>query len=118
MINPQNVVQLLETYILKVPRPIVRSPNPTVGDEDIAKQLYGNLLAILIVRNIISKTKTLDYSFDINQLVEVDENDSDEEDAQGTDCKEEDDDDDGNSLLHQFSVEYMKKVLFYYDEIT
>ena len=119
MINPQNFVQLLKKYILKLPRSIVLSSNPTAGDEDVAKQLYENLLSILNSTEChFENQDTLDYSFDINQLAEVDENDSDEEDAQGTDCKEEEEEDDGNSLLHQFAVEYMKKVLFYYDEIN
>jgi len=89
MINPQNVVRLLEKYILKLPRSVVRSSDPTVRDEDVAKQLYENLLSILNSTEYrFENQDTLDYSFDIDQLVEVDENDSDEEDTQDTDYKE------------------------------
>ena len=47
MINPQNVAQLLAKYVLKLPPSIVRSSDPSVCDEDVAKQLYENLLSIL-----------------------------------------------------------------------
>jgi len=118
MINPRNVVRLLENYVLKLPRSTARSSDRTVRDEAVAKQLYENLLSILNSAEYRFETQdTLDYSFDIDQLVEDDENDSDEEDAQDTDYKEEEDDDEEN-LLNQFSVEYMKKVIFYYDEVN
>ena len=47
MINLQNVVQLLAKYVLKLPSSIVRSSDPSVRDEDVAKQLYENRLSIL-----------------------------------------------------------------------
>ncbi|CAF4012770.1 unnamed protein product [Rotaria sp. Silwood1] len=78
---------------------MVRSSDLTVRDEDVAKQLYENLLSILnSMEYRFENQDALDYSFDIGQLVEVDENDSDEEDAQDIDYKEEEDED-GKSLL-------------------
>ena len=47
MINLQNVVQLLAKYVLKPPPLIVRSSDPSVSDEHVAKKLYENLLSIL-----------------------------------------------------------------------
>ena len=47
MINLQNVVQLLAKYVLKLLLSIVRSSDPSGSDEDVAKQLYENLLSIL-----------------------------------------------------------------------
>ena len=44
MINLQNVVQLLAKYVLKLSPSIIRSSDPSVRDEDVAKQLYENLL--------------------------------------------------------------------------
>jgi hypothetical protein len=83
MINPQNVVRLLKNYVLKLPRSTARSSDRTVRDEDVAKQLYENLLSILNSTEYRFETQdTLDYSFDIDQLVE---------NAQDTDYKEEDD---------------------------
>ena len=70
---------------------ILRSSNPTVRDEDVAKQLYENLLSILdSTEYCFENQDTLDYSFDIDQFVGVDEHDSDEEeeDAQDTDYEE------------------------------
>ena len=118
MINPKNVVQLLGKYVLKIPRSIVRSSDPTVRDEDVSKQLYECLLSILNSTEYhFENQDTLDYSYDIDQLIGADENDTDEEDPQDTDYKEEEEEE-GNSLLHQFSVDYMKKVVFYYDEVN
>jgi len=90
-------VRLLENYLSKLPRSTVRSFNPTARDENVAKQLYENILSILNSTEYRFETQdTLDYSFDIDQLVEDDENDSEEEDAQDTDYKEEEDDDEKN----------------------
>jgi hypothetical protein len=83
MINPQSVVRLLENYVLKVSRSAARSSDHTARDEEVAKQLYENLLSILNSTEYRFETQdTLDYSFDIDQLVE---------NAQDTDYKEEDD---------------------------
>ena len=63
MINPQNVVQLLGKYVLKLSPSIVRSSDPSVRDEDAAKQLYENLLSILNCTEYSFETQdTLDYS--------------------------------------------------------
>ena len=118
MINPQNVVRLLRSYVSKLPRSTARSSDHSVRDEDVAKQLFENLLSILNSTEYRFETQdTLDYSFDIDESVEADGNDVDEEDAQDTDYKEDDDDDEKN-LLNQFSIEYMKKVIFYHDEVN
>ena len=74
MINLQNVVQLLAKYVLKLPPSIVRSSDPSVSDEHVAKQLYENLLSILNCTEYSFEAQdTLDYSYDIDRLVEVDE---------------------------------------------
>ncbi len=66
MINPQNVVRLLENYVMKLSRSIVRSSDPTVCDEDVAKQLYENLLSILNSTEYrFENQDTLDYSFEV-----------------------------------------------------
>ena len=74
MINLQNVVQLLAKYVLRLPPSIVRPSDPSVSNEDVAKQLYENLLSILNCTEYSFEAQdTLDYSCDIDQLVEVDE---------------------------------------------
>ena len=74
MINLQNVVQLLAKYALRLPPSIVRSSDPSVSNEDVAKQLYANLLSILNCTEYNFEAQdSLDYSCDIDQLVEVDE---------------------------------------------
>ncbi|UJR06877.1 hypothetical protein I4U23_011166, partial [Adineta vaga] len=119
MINPQHVVRLLSKYILKLPRSIVRSTDPTVRDEDVAKQLFETLLSILNSTEYhFEHQDTLDYSFIIDQFGEDDDSDSDEDDSHDSDYNEEENDDDDKSLLNQFSIEYMKKVIFYYDEVN
>ena len=94
MINLQHVVRLLSKYTLEVPRSIVRSTDPNVRDEDVAKQLFEVLLSILnSTEYCFEHQDTLDYSFDVDQLGEDNDNDSDEEDAHDSDYKEENNDD-------------------------
>lgn len=119
MINPKNVVRILGQYVSKLPRSIGNPSGDSFRDEDVAKQLLENLISIMNCTEYRFEIQdTLDYTFDVNQLAEIEEDSSDEEeedDAQDTDYNNNEID---HNFLHQFSLEYMKKVVFYYDEIS
>lgn len=119
MINPKNVVRLLRHYVSKLPRSIGNPAGHSSRDEDVAKQLLETLISIINATEYRFEIQdTLDYTFDISQLekIEEDSSDEDEEDIQDTGYNSSEEE--SNNLLHQFSFEYMKKVVFYYDEIS
>jgi hypothetical protein len=115
MINPHSVARLLTNYIAKLPPSTVHLSGYSAKDEDVAKQLYDNVTSILNSSEYrFENEHTLDFVYDLRYPPYS--NDSDEEEAAEEDTDYDENDKAEDNLLHDFSLQYMKKAVSCYDE--
>jgi len=114
MINPHNVVKLLTNYVAQLLPPATPSYNDA-RDECVATQLFENLLLIIQSNEYrFENEHTLDFIHD--QQFELYSDESDMEDIMENDADYYENDDGKENSPHDFSLEYMKKAIAYYDE--
>jgi len=114
MINPHNVIKILANYVAEFLPPTTYLYNDA-RDESVATQLYENLLLIIQSSEYqFENEHTLDFIHDQQSQHYSDE--SDVEDMMGNDADYDENDDAKENSPHNFSLEYMKKAIAYYDE--
>jgi hypothetical protein len=115
MINPHNVAKLLTDYVAKLSPSTVQISDHIVRDTDVAKQLYENLISILNSNQYrFANEHTLDFIYDLHSLHYC--NDSDEEESAEDDTDFDKDIIAEENFLHDFSLEYIQKAVYYYVE--
>jgi len=114
MINPHNVIKILANYVAEFLPPTTYLYNDA-RDESVATQLYENLLLIIQSSEYqFENEHTLDFIHDQQSQHYSDE--SDVQDMMGNDADYDENDDAKENSPHNFSLEYMKKAIAYYDE--
>jgi len=115
MINPHNVCRLVLDYVTELIPSTNLIHTSTPRDEDVARSVYCTIEAIFNSTHYCFDTEqTLDFIDDYEQ--QIDNNEVESEDETDEDYKEEDEKEEESSLLHEFSLQYMKRVVEYFDE--
>ncbi|CAF3482479.1 unnamed protein product [Rotaria sp. Silwood2] len=115
MINPHNVVDILSNFISDRLK-LTSTPVNTRRDEEVAKMLFENIDSVMNCTSYsFENDHTLDFDFDIELIDE--EMTSDEGDNDNLHDNDEYDEYEKENIVHeQFSLEYMKRVIKFYDE--
>ncbi|CAF3580119.1 unnamed protein product [Rotaria sp. Silwood1] len=109
MINPHNVVNIL-TNLISERLTLISTSSSTRRDEEVAKALFKNVESVLnCSAYCLENNHTLDLDTELleQQLESNDNNDN----LYYNDEREKE-----NIIQHQFSFEYMKNVIEFYDE--
>lgn len=117
MINPHNVSRLVSSYITELLPSTDLTHACTPRDEDVARNIFDSIESILNCTHYnFEKEQTLDFTYSFDQQAEESEVESDDEKDES--YMEDANDDEENSLLDEFSLQYMKKVVDFYDKIN
>jgi hypothetical protein len=114
MINPHNVIDIL-TKLVSERLTLSPAAIDTKKDQEVATILFDNVQSILNCTSYsLENEETLD--FDLTTLSINDETTSDDDDDDNDDDDYYDDSDKRDKFIKQFSLEYMKNVVQFYDE--
>lgn len=127
MINPHRVAELLSNLVSEQLSLSDRNTTANNRDEEVAKVLYDQIESILESTHYSFETEnTIDFNDDSN--VEQSEEEEEDEDEEEEEIDDDDEERDGtfmevdkgkeNSFLNQFSVEYMRNAIDFYDAIN
>ncbi|CAF4726910.1 unnamed protein product [Rotaria sp. Silwood1] len=109
MINPHNVVNIL-TNLISERLTLISTPSSTRRDEEVAKALFENVESVLnCSAYCLENNHTLDLDTELLEQ-QLESNDRDDNLYYNNECEKE------NIIQHQFSFEYMKNVIEFYDE--
>ena len=107
MTNPHHIARLLTKYVAELPPSTVQLSHYSVRDEDVAKQLYENIITISNSSEYrLENEHTLDLVYDLRSPHYS--NNSDEDEVAEEDIGYDENDDAGDNLLHDFSLEYRR----------
>ena len=115
MINPHNVLRLVSNYITHLLPSIDLTHACTARDEDVARNIFEDIESIFnCTQYNFEREQTLDFTYSFDEEAEEAELESDDDkDERYTEGAN---DDEENNLLQEFSLQYMKKVVDFYDK--
>ena len=117
MKNPHKVLRLVSNYIIQLLPSIDLTHACTARDENVARNIFEDIESIFnCTQYNFEREQTLDFTYSFDEEAEEAELESD--DDKGESHKEDANDDEENNLLHEFSLQYMKKVVDFYDKTT
>jgi len=115
MTNPHNVLRLVSNYITELLPSIDLTHACTPRGEDVTQNIFDDIESILNCTHYnFEREQTLDFTYSFDEEAEEAEVESDDEKDES--YTEDANDDEENNLLHEFSLQYMKKVVDFYDK--
>ena len=122
MVNPHRVAELLSNLISERLSFHDHDTADSTGDEEAAKHLYDHVESILESTHYFFETEhTIDFNDNSNTEQFEDEEEEEEisnNNEQFAEALIEVDEDQQHNLLHHFSIQYMEKVIDFYDAIN
>ncbi|CAF4697671.1 unnamed protein product, partial [Rotaria sp. Silwood2] len=118
MINAHNVVRILSNFVSRR-LPSSESTTFSAKDEEVAERLFDNINTIMNSTTYhFENGSTLDYDVNLDSDTEESDTDSDETTMNELDKTDYtiNNSDKKNTLLNQYSLEYMDKAVKFYDE--
>ncbi|CAF4718770.1 unnamed protein product, partial [Rotaria sp. Silwood2] len=118
MINAHNVVRILSNFVSRR-LPSSESTTFSAKDEEVAERLFDNINTIMNSTTYhFENGSTLDYDVNLDSDTEESDTDSDETTMNELDKTDYtiNNSDKKNTLLNQYSLEYMDKAVQFYDE--
>ena len=107
---PHNVLRLVSNYITQLLPSIDLTHVCTARDEDVVRNIFEDIESIFnCTQYNFEREQTLDFTYSFDEEAEEAELESD--DNKDESCTEDTNDDEENNLLHEFSLQYMKKIV-------